>query len=122
MCYKKTTEEAFVQEAQKFNEKAIYAKMPHNVKTILNRAYLEDKPYNDIVLHLERGKRLNGLGAPDETTLTPLNAVDTAPPEETKDQKQRGHRFHCGRYGHYKAQCRKPKKDSFYENKVKSTN
>ena len=37
----------------------------------LNRAYLEDKSYNDIVLHLEREMRLDGLGAPDEVTLVP---------------------------------------------------
>ena len=60
----KTAKEAFGSEAQKFIDKAIYAKMPHHVKKILNRAYLEDKPYNDIVLHLEREMRLNGLGAP----------------------------------------------------------
>ena len=73
--------------------RAIYTKIPDHVKKILNRAYLEDKPYNDIVLHLEE---------PAETTLIPLNAVDAAPPDETKDQQQRGRCFHCGRYGHYK--------------------
>ena len=49
----KTAKEAFGPEAHKFIDKAIYAKMPDHVKTIFNRAYLEDKPYNDIVLHLE---------------------------------------------------------------------
>ena len=72
----KIAKEAFGFEAQKFIDKAIYAKMPDHVKKILNMAYLEDKPYNDIVLHLERKVRLNGLGAPDETTLVPLNTVD----------------------------------------------
>ena len=52
--------------------------MPDHVKKILNRAYLEDKPYNDIVLHLEREMRLNGLGAPDEVTLVPLNKIESA--------------------------------------------
>ena len=45
----KTAKEAFGSEAQRFIDKAIYAKMPDHVKKILNRAYLEDKPYNDIV-------------------------------------------------------------------------
>ena len=49
----KTAKEAFGSEAQKFVDKAIYAKMPEHVKKILNRAYLETKPYNDIVGHLE---------------------------------------------------------------------
>ena len=58
--------------------------MPDHVKKILNRAYLDDKPYNDIVLHLEREMRLNGLGAPDETTLVPLNTVDAVVTEDKK--------------------------------------
>ena len=58
--------------------------MPDHVKKILNRAYLEDKPYNDIVLHLEGEMRLNGLGAPDETTLVPLNTVDAVVTDDKK--------------------------------------
>ena len=78
----RTAKEAFGTEAQQFIDKAIYAKMPNHVKKILNRAYLEDKPYNDIVLHLEREMRLNGLGAPDEVTLVPLNKIE---PAQTKN-------------------------------------
>ena len=116
----KTAKEAFGPEAQKFIDKAIYAKMPDHVKKILNRAYLEDKPYNDIVLHLEREMRLNGLGAPDETILVPLNTVDVAPTEPKKEPAQRGNCFHCGKYGHYKAQCRKLRKDRYYETKAQN--
>ena len=83
---RKTAKEAFGSEAQKFIDKTIYAKTPDHVKKILNRAYLEDKPYNDIVLHLEREMQLNGLGAPDETTLVPLNTVDDAVADEMKEQ------------------------------------
>ena len=96
----KTAKEAFGSEAQRFIDKAIYAKMPDHVKTILNRAYLEDKPYNEKVLHLEREMRLTELGAPDETTLVPLNTVDAVVTDDKKDQHQRGHCFHCGKYGH----------------------
>ena len=97
---------------------AIYAKMPDHVKKILNRAYLEDKPYNDIVLHLEREMRLNGLGAPDETTLVPLNTVDAVVTEDKKEQQQRGDCFHCGKYWHYKAQCRRLPKERYYATKT----
>ena len=79
----RTAKEAFGTEAQQFIDKAIYAKIPDHVKKILNRAYLEDKPYNDIVLHLEREMRLNGLGAPDEVTLVPLNKIE---PAQTKTE------------------------------------
>ena len=117
----KTAKEAFGSEAQKFIDKAIYAKMPDHVKKILNRAYLEDKPYNDIVLHLEREMRLNGLGAPDETTLVPLNTVDAAVADDKNEKQQRGYCFHCGKYGHYKAQCRRLRKDMYYATKTSTT-
>ena len=114
----KTAKEAFGSEAQRFIDKAIYAKMPDHVKKILNRAYLEDKPYNDIVLHLEREMRLNGLGLPDETTLVPLNSVDAVVTEDKKEQQQRGYCFHCEKYGHYKAQCRRLRKERYYATKA----
>ena len=117
----KTAKEAFGSEAQKFFDKAIYAKMPDHVKKVLNRAYLEDRPYNDIVLHLEREMRLNGLRAPDETTLVPLNTVDAAVADDKKEQQQRGYCFHCGKYGHYKAQCRRLHKDRYYATKTSTT-
>ena len=47
----KTAKEAFTSDAYQFIDKAIYAKMPDHVKKILKRAYLGDKPYNDIVLY-----------------------------------------------------------------------
>ena len=82
--FKKTAKEAFGSEAQQFIDKAIYAKMPDHVKEILKRAYLlEDKPYNDIVLRLERKMRLNGLGEPDEVTWVPLNKIE---PAQTKPE------------------------------------
>ena len=116
----KTTKEAFGWEAQKFIDNAIYAKMPDHVKKILNRAYLEDKPYNDIVLHLEREMRLNGPGTPDETTPVPLNTNDVVPSEPKKALNHRENCFHCGKQGHYKAQCRKLRKDRYYETKAQN--
>ena len=118
----KTAKEAFGAEAQQFIDKAIYAKMPDHVKKILNRAYLEDKPYNDIVLHLEREMRLNGLGAPDEVTLVPLNKVEPTPPttetkpnETTTQNTRKGYCFYCNKFGHFKAECRKLKRDKWQQ-------
>ena len=86
----KTAKEAFGSEAQQFIDKAIYAKLPEHVKKIFNRAYLEDKLYNDIVLHLEQEMRLNGLGAPDEVTQVPLKKLETAQTKpETKQSRTR---------------------------------
>ena len=118
----KTAKEAFGTEAQQFIDKAIYAKMPDHVKKILNRAYLEDKPYNDIVLHLEREMRLNGLGAPDEITLVPLNKIEPAqtkpelkPAETTAQTTKKGYCFYCNKFGHHKTECRKMKRDKWMQ-------
>ena len=110
----KTAKEAFGSEAQQFIDKAIYAKMPDHVKKILNRAYLEDKPYIDIVLHLEEEMRLNGLGAPDEVTLVPLKKIEPAQTkpetkqvENTTQNTKKGYCFYCNKFGHSKTECRK---------------
>ena len=118
----KTAKEAFGTEAQQFIEKAIYAKMPDHVKKILNRANLEDKPYNDIVLQLEKKMRLNGLGEPDDVTLVPLNKIEPAqtktepkPAETTAQTTKKGYCFYCNKFGHHKAECRKMKRDKWMQ-------
>ena len=78
---------------------------------------MEDKPYNIIVLHLEREMRLNRLGAPDETSLILRVSVDAVVTEDEKEQQQRGYCFHCGKYGHFKVQCRRLRKERYYAKK-----
>ena len=116
----KTAKEAFGAEAQQFIDKAIYAKMPDHVKKLLNRAYLEDNPYNDIVLHLEKEMRLNGLGAPDEVTLVPLSKIEPAQPkteakpaENNTQNTRKGYCFYCNKFVNFKAECRKMKRDNW---------
>ena len=64
--------------------------------------------------------RLNGLGAPDKTTLIPLNSANAAAPEEKKEHQCRGYCFHCGRNGHFKEQCRSLKIERYSEDKTKN--
>ena len=122
----KTAKEAFESEAQQLVDKTIYAKMLDHVKKILNRAYPEDKLYNDIVLHLEKGMRLNGLGAPDEVNLVPLNKIEpaqtkseTKPAENTTQNTtqntKKGYCFYCKKFGHFKAECRKLRRDKWQQ-------
>ena len=80
------------------------------------------KPYNDIVLHLEREMRLNGLGTPDEVTLVPLNKIesaptktDTKPVETTTQNTKKGYCFYCNKFGHFKVDCRKLKRDKWQQ-------
>ena len=110
----KTAKESFGAAAQQFMDKAFYAKMPDHVKKLLNRTYLEDKSYNDIVLHLDREMRLNGLGAPDEVIFVRLNKIEPAQPNtETKpvenntQNTKKGHCFYCNEFGHFKAEAKK---------------
>ena len=110
-----------------FIDKAVYAKLPDHVKKILNRAYLEDNPYNDIVLHLEQGMRRNGLGTPNEVTLVPLNKIevaqpqtDTKPTENRLQNNKKGHSFYCNKFGHFKAECRKMERDKWQQNRKNS--
>ena len=110
-----TAKEAFGSEAQQFIDKAIYAKIPDHVQKILIRAYLEDKSYNEIVLHLEREMRLNGLGAPDDIALVPHNNVAPASNTQNNKENRRGFCFYCSRYVHYKAQHRQLKRNRWQE-------
>ena len=110
----KTAKEAFGGEAQQFTDKTIYAKMPDHVKKILNSAYLEDKPFNDIVLHLEKEMGLNGLGAPDEVTLVPLSKIEPAQPkteakpvENNTQNTKKGYCFYCNKFGLLKLNAEK---------------
>ena len=54
-------------------------------------------------------------------TLVPLNTVDAVVTEDKKEQSQRGYCFNCGKYGHYKAQGRRLRKDRYYATKTSNT-
>ena len=59
--------------------------------------------------------RLNGLGAPDDVTLVPLNHIETTSASTTEDEPKRGFCFYCNKYGLYKAHCRKLERDKWQE-------
>ena len=118
----KTAEEAFGTESLQFIEMTIYAKMPNHVKKRINRAYLEDKSYNDMVLHLDREMRLDSLGTPDEVTLVPLNTIEPAQPQTEVQQTgnrtqntKKGYCFYCSKFGNFKAECRKTRRDKWQQ-------
>ena len=122
MYSQKTAKAAFGAEAQQFIEKAIYAKMPDHVKKTLNRAFLEEKPYNDIVLYLETEMRPNGLGAADAVPFVPLNKIElaqskpeTKPAGNNTQNTKNGYCFYCNKFGHFKAECRNMRRDKLFQ-------
>ena len=66
--------------------------------------------------------RFNGLGAPDEVTLVPLNKIEptqtnteTKPVETTMQNTKKGDCFYCNKFGQFKAECRKMKRDKWQQ-------
>ena len=66
--------------------------------------------------------RLNGLGAPDEVTLVPLNKLEPAQTKQetkqvdhTTQNTKKGYCFYCNKFGHYKAECRILKRDKWMQ-------
>ena len=82
---------AFGVAAQAIIEQFIYAKMPPHLKKSINQAHLENGTYEQIVSHLERELKLNGLEAPDEM---PINTVTQQTPQQNTN-KPRPTCHHC---------------------------
>ena len=70
--------------------------------------------------------RLNGLGASDEVTLVPLNKIEPAQtkPEikpventtqETTHNTKNEYCFYCNKFGHFKAECQKMRRDKWQQ-------
>ena len=75
--------DAFGIAAHAIIEEFIYAKMPPHLKKLKNQAHLENGTYDQIVTHLERKLKLNGLEAPDEL---PINNVSQQPTNTNVDR------------------------------------
>ena len=88
-------------------EQLIYAKMPPSLKKSINQALLENGTYEQIVSHLERELRLNGLEAPDEIQK---NTV-TQQASQQNSEKSKPICHHCKKPGHYRNQCRQLKRE-----------
>ena len=65
--------------------------------------------------------RLNGLGAPDEVTLVPLNKIENQskpeakPAEKNTQNTKNGYCFYCNKFGHFKAECRKMRRNKLLQ-------
>ena len=82
-------------------EQFIYAKMPPHLKKPINQAFLENGTYEQIVRHVERELKLNGLEAPDELQI---NTVSHNTANANADRpKPTCH--HCKKPGHHRNQC-----------------
>ena len=105
----KLAKDAFGVAAQAIIEQFIYAKMPPYLKKSINQAHLENDTYQQIVSHLQKELKLNGLEAPDEI---PINTVTQQAPQQNSD-KPKPTCHHCKKPGrcHYQNQCRQLKRE-----------
>ena len=84
--------------AQAIIEQFLYAKKPPHLKKSINQAHLDNGSYEQIVSHLERELKLNGLEAPDEMQI---NTV-TQQASKQNSEKPEPTCHHCKKPGHYR--------------------
>ena len=87
-------------------EQFIYAKMPPHLKKSMNQAHLENGTHEQIMTHLEKELKLNGLEAPEELQI---NTVSHNTVNANADRAKPTCHY-CKKPGHYKNQCRLLKK------------
>ena len=106
--------------AQAIIEQFLYAKMPPHLKKSINQARLDNGSYEQIVSHIERELKLNGLEAPDEMQI---NTV-TQQASKQNSEKPEPTYHHCKKPGHYRSQCRQLKlaKDQIRNNTKSAEN
>ena len=118
MNSQKIAEEAFKVSVQAIINHFIYTKMPPHPKNSMNKAYLENKTYEQIVSNLEMELEVNGLEAPDELLINIVTQHATKPnPEEMKPTL-----YHCKKPKHYRNQCRQliTEKDQGESNNIRA--
>ena len=98
----KLAEDAFGIAAYALIEQFIYAKMPSHLKKTINRALLENGTYEQVVPHLAKELKLNGLEAPDELQRNTVSQYDT----NTNADKPKSTCHHCKTPALYRNQCR----------------
>ena len=103
----KVAKDAFGVAAQAIIEQFIYAKMPPHLKKSMSQAHLENGTYEQIVSHLERELKLNGLAAPDELPIPTV--TQQAPQQNSGKPKPTGHQ--CKKPDHSQNQCRQLKRE-----------
>ena len=101
----KLAKDAFGIAAHAIIEQFIYYKMPPHLKKSINQAHLGNGTYEQIVTHLERELKLNGLEAPDELQI---NTVSQQSTNTNADRSKPT--CHHSKKGHYRNQCRLLKK------------
>ena len=81
--------------------------MSPQMKKSINQAHLENGTYQQIVFHLDRELKLNGLEAPDELQIN--NVTQQATQQNSEKPKSTCH--NCKKPGHYWNQCHQLKRE-----------
>ena len=110
--YQKLAREAYGEDAPRFIETSFYAKMPPQLKKVLNQARLKTESYETMVQHLEREIELNGLATNDGPSITGVHNIEPSlQQQQNKPPKTKGTCFGCGNPGHLLRNCRKTNRD-----------
>ena len=83
-----SAEKAFGDKAHQMIENLLYAKTPPHLKKSINRAYLENGTYDQIVKHPEREMELNGLEADEPLVKTQMTVTKKEHNTEKDNKKQ----------------------------------
>ena len=104
--YQKLAQEACGDDAPKFIETSFYAKMPTQLKRVLNKARLETESYDMMAQRLERN--LNGMLAPNKTNITGVHQIEVQETQQAPNPpKPSSPCYGCGPSGHVVKSCRK---------------
>ena len=96
----KIAKDAFGVAAQEIIKQFIYAKMPPHLKKLINQAHLKYGTYEQIVSHLEKELKLNGLEARDEMQISTV----TQQASQRNSEKSKSTCHHCKKPSHYRNQ------------------
>ena len=83
-----TAERAFGEQAQCMIDSLLYPKMPPSIKKSINRSYLENGTYEQIIKHIEREMELNSPEQGDNPPVATMTTKRQQVSDKHSDQKQ----------------------------------